>query len=58
MWNIIKNSYMLQFQCRPPRFNGVVTLTVLAHSASVLGQEVLKLLLKCAIEVVQPNERN
>lgn len=55
--NITENSFILQFRCRLPRFNGVVTSKVLAHRASVLRQEVLNLLSKCMIEVVPPSER-
>ncbi|KAL0168996.1 hypothetical protein M9458_037218, partial [Cirrhinus mrigala] len=55
--NVIENGYTLQFQRRPPRFNGMVMSTVPASSAPVLRQEVLNLLTKHAIEVVPPSER-
>jgi hypothetical protein len=50
----VEIGYRLQFQVRPPKFNGVVWTLVHPEQGLVLGQEVNSLLEKGAIERVPP----
>ncbi len=55
--NTIISGYTLQFACRPPRFNSVVTSEVQAANTPVLRAEIHNLFAKGAMEIVPPEER-
>ncbi len=52
----IRLGYTIQFARRPPKFNGVLEMSVAVRNAPVLREEIAVLLAKDAIEPVPPAE--
>ncbi len=55
--NTVRRGYSLQFARRPPRFRGVLTITVCSEDGQVLHAEEINLLETGAIEIVPPAQR-
>lgn len=53
----VEKGYRIQFEYRPPKYNGVVNTVVSHEQARVMDMEVQYLLVKEAIEMFPPHER-
>lgn len=53
----VEKGYRIQFEYRPPKFNGIVHTIVSPEQAGVMDMEVQSLLVKEAIEIFPPHER-
>ncbi len=53
----IRRRYAIQFARRPPKFNGILEMSVAVRNAPVLREEIAVLLAKDAIEPVPPAKR-